>query len=110
MDSFLEQVLRDAYEKRASDVFIKENSPPTYRLNGKIKPGPYQVLDKAACEKLASSVMTEKQIRLFEDHPELDISMELPGLCRFRCNVYKQRGGFGMVLRLIPLGIKTLDD
>ncbi|HET6385981.1 MAG TPA: type IV pilus twitching motility protein PilT [Armatimonadota bacterium] len=110
MDRFLEQVLRDAFDKRCSDVFIKENAPPTYRLHGKVLFSPFPIQDKAACQALAESVMTEKQIRKFEDHPELDISLELPGLCRFRCNIFKQRGGFGMCLRIIPLGIKTLDD
>ncbi|MCA1595291.1 MAG: type IV pilus twitching motility protein PilT [Chloroflexi bacterium] len=110
MDTLLEQVLREGYEKRASDVFIKENSPPTFRLHGKVIATDHPVLDKARCQEIAESVMTQKQVLKFEDHPELDISLELPGLCRFRCNIFKQRGGYGMCLRIIPLGIKTLDD
>ena len=110
MDSLLEEVLRDGFEQRCSDVFIKNNTTPIFRQFGKCLPTSYPVQDAEACRRLAHSVMTPRQIQRFEDHPELDISLELEGLCRFRCNIYKQRGTFGMCLRLIPLAIKTLED
>ncbi|MDQ2732520.1 MAG: Flp pilus assembly complex ATPase component TadA, partial [Armatimonadota bacterium] len=111
MDSFMDEVLREAYEQKVSDVFFKNNAHPNFRLYGKCIPATqYPVLDAARTRELAESLMTEKQARKFEDHPELDISLEIPELCRFRVNIYKQKGTYGICMRLIPLGIKTLDD
>jgi twitching motility protein PilT len=110
MHDLLEQVLREGYERRASDVFIKENAPPTFRLDGRIAPSSHPVLNRALATEIVESILDERQIAKFESHPELDMSLEMPGVCRFRVNVYRQRGCYGAVFRVIPLGIKTLDD
>lgn len=110
MDAFMEQVLREAFEHNVSDVFFKFNVTPIYRQYGKCLPTHYPVQSADDVRRLAHSVMTEKQIVRFEESPELDMSLEIEGLCRFRVNIYKQRGTYGMCLRLIPLAIKTLDE
>ena len=110
MDSLLEEALREAYEQNVSDVFIKAHTTPIYRQFGKCLKTRFPVLGPDECRRIAESVMTPKQAQRFEDHPELDMSLEIEGLCRFRCNVFRQRGTYGMCLRIIPLKIKSLDD
>ncbi len=104
------ELLRVAAEKKASDVFIKADSPPAMRISGRITITDAPKLNADDCRNLAYSVMTHEQIGRFEHRHELDLAFEVEGVCRIRCNVYQQRGTMGMVLRLIPLKIYTLEQ
>jgi twitching motility protein PilT len=106
----LTNFLKSAAELKASDVFFKENAPPTLRINGKISPTDNPVLTADEVRELAYSVMTHEQIGRFEHRHELDLAFTIQGISRFRANIYQQRGSMGMVLRLIPLDINSLDD
>ncbi len=106
----LQAILRDAAEKKASDVFIKENCPPAMRLSGRIQKNDEPPLTADDCRSLAYSVMTHEQIGRFEHRHEMDLAFEVPGICRIRANIYQQRGAMGMVCRLIPLKIYTLEQ
>ncbi len=107
----LQALLRLAAEKKASDVFIKAGSPPAMRLSGRIHVVPDEPpLTGDDTRSLAYSVMTHEQIGRFEHRHELDLAFEVDGICRIRCNVHQQRGTMGMVLRLIPLKIYSLDQ
>ena len=110
-------VLRDLTElatlaaaEKASDLFLKENAPPTLRVNGKIQQTDMPPLTAEEVRDMAYSIMTHNQISRFEQRHELDLAFTIPELSRFRANMYQQRGSMGMVLRLIPLGIYTLDQ
>ena len=104
------ELLRVAAEKKASDVFIKADSPPAMRISGRITITDAPKLTADDCRNLAYSVMTHEQIGRFEHRHELDLAFEVEDVCRIRCNVYQQRGTMGMVLRLIPLKIYTLEQ
>lgn len=106
----LQAILRDAAEKKASDVFIKENCPPAMRLSGRIQKNDEPPLTADDTRTLAYSVMTHEQIGRFEHRHEMDLAFEVPGICRIRANIYQQRGAMGMVCRLIPLKIYTLEQ
>lgn len=99
-----------AAEQKASDLFFKEGSPPTVRVNGKIIQLDMPALTVDQVRDMAYSVMTHEQISRFERRHELDLAFTIEGVSRFRANMYQQRGTMGMVLRLIPLGIYSLDD
>ena len=106
----LNELLKSAHQKKASDLFIKENSPPAMRISGRIHILDLPPLTADDCRSLAYSVMTHEQIGRFEHRHELDLAFQVEDICRIRCNVYQQRGSMGMVLRLIPLKIYTLEQ
>jgi twitching motility protein PilT len=106
----LTEILTIAWDRKASDVFLKEGAPPNYRIHGKIVQTDLPKLSADEVRDLAYSIMTHEHISRFEHRHELDLAFTIEGLCRFRANMYQQRGSMGMVLRLIPLDIFTLDD
>jgi twitching motility protein PilT len=106
----LEQLCRFAVDSEASDLFIKAKSPPTLRVNGRVVPTDLPRLTLEDTERLAHSVMSEEQAQAFKSYPELDLAFTIGGVARFRCNVYMQRGSQAMVLRIVPLEIKSIED
>ena len=106
----LVELARAAAETRASDLFIKADSPPTLRVDGKVAPLDYPPLTGEDTRQLAYSVMASDQIGRFERRHELDLAFTLEGIARFRANVYQQRGTVGMVLRVVPLKILSFED
>jgi len=100
-----------AAELRASDVFLKVGVSPAMRLNGRITElGDYPVLTSEDVQAMAYSLMTHEQIGRFERRHELDLALTMEGVIRIRANVYQQRGTPGIVLRLIPLAIASLEE
>ena len=106
----LEQLCRFAVDGQASDLFIKSDSPPALRVHGRIVPTDLPALTNADTKALAHSIMTEEQIQAFEDYHELDLAFTLADVARFRCNIYVQRGSYAMVLRIVPLEIKEIEE
>lgn len=106
----LSELLKLAVEKKASDLFLKAGAPPTLRVNGQVTPTDLAPLSADEVRQLAYSVMTHDQIGRFEHRHELDLAFTMENVARFRANVYQQRGTIGMVLRIIPLTIYTLDE
>lgn len=106
----LSELLKLAVEREASDLFLKENSPPTLRVHGSVTPTDLPPLKVEEVQDLAYSVMTHDQIGRFEHRHELDLAFTVEGVARFRANVYQQRQTMAMVCRIIPLDIYTLDD
>ena len=106
----LEQLCRFAVDSQASDLFIKAESPPALRVHGRIVPTDLPNLTNEDTKALAHSIMTEEQIQAFEDYHELDHAFTLADVARFRCNIYIQRGSYAMVLRIVPLEIKEIEE
>ena len=106
----LEQLCRFAVDSQASDLFIKSQSPPALRVHGRIVPTDLPALPPAETERLAHSVMNEEQSQAFKGYHELDLAFTIGGVARFRCNIYMQRGSHSMVLRIVPLEIKSIED
>jgi twitching motility protein PilT len=106
----LEQLCRFAVDSQASDLFIKSDSPPALRVHGRIVPTDLPALTSEDTKGLAQSIMTEEQIQAFEDYHELDLAFTLADVARFRCNIYVQRGSYAMVLRIVPLEIKEIEE
>lgn len=106
----LKDLARLAAEKKASDLFIKEGSCPSLRVDGRIDNTDFPPLTSDQTRELAYSIMTPEQIGRFERRHELDLAFTIEGISRFRVNIYQQRGSVGMVLRLIPLNIYDLEQ
>lgn len=93
----------------ASDLFISVGSPPAIKVQGLVQRLDEPELNEVQTQRLAYSVMKESQIREFESTLECDLAIALPGLGRFRVNVFRQRGDVAMVVRHINSKIPSLD-
>ena len=107
----LTELLTKTIELGASDLHLRVDSPPQVRVNGKLQPlDGYAVLGPDDAGSLARSFLTEEQDRQFEEKRELDFSIGLEGLSRFRVNIFNQKETVGAVYRAIPYLIRTFDD
>ena len=106
----LEELCRLAVEKKASDLFLKSGAPPCLRIHGRIVPTDLPALSPQDTVNYSHAVMSERQIRRFEEYHELDLAFTLEGLARFRVNIYQERGHMAIVLRTIPLEIMALEE
>lgn len=97
-------------EHNASDLYITVDSPPSYRVNGTVRPAGNRCLDPEQTEMLAMSIMSEKQQREFLESNEQNLALYYPSLGRFRVNIFRQRGCLGMVIRQIRTNILTIED
>lgn len=106
----MEDLMREAIERNASDIHIKTDNPPIFRIDGKLVRCDEDPLTDADVETLLGSIASAKDMAKFSKLMELDTSYTLDGLARFRVNACKDDGDTRIVLRLIPLKIKSLDD
>ncbi|NLO04899.1 MAG: PilT/PilU family type 4a pilus ATPase [candidate division WS1 bacterium] len=96
---------------RASDVFWKAGSHPHVRVQGKIKKWDhYPILTAEDTKAIAYELMTERHQELFEEVPERDVGLTVGDSCRLRINIFKQQNTIGLVMRIIPLEILTIDQ
>jgi twitching motility protein PilT len=96
-------------EKSASDLHVTEDEPPILRIDGRIFRTVLERLNKQDLKKMIYSVLSNSQKEVFERELELDFSLALPGLDRFRVNVHLQKGTVEAAFRRIPLEIPTID-
>ncbi|MGM1047380.1 MAG: type IV pilus twitching motility protein PilT [Bacillota bacterium] len=106
----LEQLLRMAFESKASDLHLTVDVPPIVRIHGELKQHGEDKLTPEDTVKMAKSLMTKEQWDVFQEKRELDFSFGIKDLTRFRVNVYHQRSNVGIALRLIPTEIPELDN
>jgi twitching motility protein PilT len=106
----MQELLSQMISKRASDLHLTAGVPPMFRVDGQLNPGPYQALTPETCQTLAYSVLSEDQRTRFEKNRELDVSFGIPGLSRFRANVFVQRGVVSMAIRQIPYTAQTVEE
>src|SRR5437762_8354853 len=104
-------LLKIAVESGASDLHLKVGSYPMMRVRGGLVPAlADKKLDHEDVVAMSASVMSTPQRQKFKDAQEVDLAYSVPGLGRFRCNVFQQRGTVGLVLRVIPMTIRTIDE
>jgi len=106
----LRDLLLFTIEKQASDLHLTESMPPLIRVNGRIIATEHPKLNREETKKLIYSVLSNDQKEKFEQELELDLSLSLPGLDRFRMNVHIQRGSVEAAFRRIPLLIPSIDE
>ncbi len=106
----LDEILKQAVDKKASDIHFASHYPPTFRINGRIEFQDYlQTLEAAHIRHLAYQVLKPYARQSFENNQELDTSYEIKGTARFRVNMYMDMHGIGIVFRVIPYEIPELD-
>src|SRR5205823_10489922 len=95
----------------ASDLHLKVGGFPMMRVRGKLIPAiEDKRLDHEDVVAMSAAVMSTAQRQKFKDSQEVDLAYSVPGLGRFRCNVFQQRGTVGLVLRVIPMQVRTVDE
>src|SRR5208337_5240455 len=107
----IDTLLRTACENKASDLHLKVANFPYIRVDGRLQPlTQYPRISAEDMLDFAFSIMTNRQKQKFKENTELDMPYGVPGLARFRVNVFQQRGNIGMVLRVIPTKIQTFEE
>jgi len=107
----INDLLKIAAERRASDLHIKVGSHPVIRVDGELVPlVELKRLMQEDTIAMAFSIMSSRQKEKFKNNYEIDIAYSVPGLGRFRCNIFQQRGTVGMVLRVIPVKILSIRE
>jgi|SRR5579863_1180396 len=107
----VDELLKAAVERRASDLHLKVGVPPVIRVDGELIPlEKFPKVTQEDAVALSSSVMNSTQRQKFKEKNELDLAYGAPGLGRFRVNVFQQRGTVGMVFRVIPTKILTIQE
>jgi twitching motility protein PilT len=106
----INELMKLQLNKGASDLLLKADTPPTFRINGDLITMDSPPLPAAAIEANISEILSKSQIEEFAQHKEIDISYQHPEGNRFRINVFRQKGATGMVLRSIPAQIPKLDE
>jgi twitching motility protein PilT len=104
-------LLKIAVESGASDLHLKVGSFPMMRVAGVLRPATEERrLSHEDTVAMAAAVMSSAQRQKFKEAQEVDLAYSIPQLGRFRCNVFQQRGTIGLVLRVIPMRIKTIEE
>ncbi len=111
IEQITKKLLAIAVEKKASDLHISVDHPPTLRILGKLSAiTEFELVTPELSKEIAFYLMDESQINRFTKEKEIDFSYNFQDESRFRVNVFLQRGSISIALRLVPTEIKTLEE
>ncbi|RYZ11030.1 MAG: type IV pili twitching motility protein PilT, partial [Myxococcaceae bacterium] len=106
----LNKLLTVGVQNGASDIHFRPGDPPIYRVNGVLRPLKMEKLQADHTKQVALHVMNDPLMKAQVDSvQECDSSYSLPGVARFRVNIYRQRGSLACILRIIPDEIPSID-
>ena len=106
---FINDLLKLMISRNGSDLFLTADFPPAIKVDGKVTKVSPQALTAAHTMALARSIMSDKQVAEFERTKECNFAIAPPGVGRFRVSAFIQQGRVGLVLRVIPLSVPTID-
>lgn len=106
----IDKLFKLMVQQNASDMHLSSGATPYFRIHGSMSALSHPPLENEAIQSLIFEILTEKQKRAFIENWELDTSYSLPGVGRFRVNVFMQRRGMGGVFRVIPENIKSAKE
>ncbi|MGH7753842.1 MAG: type IV pilus twitching motility protein PilT, partial [Gemmatimonadales bacterium] len=102
--------ITEMVKRNGSDLLLKVGRPPTVRQNGELQGLEMPALKPEELKSLAEQIMTPRQVKEFAEHKEADFAIGVPGVGRFRTNVYQQRGTLAFAFRAIPYEVKQVKD
>src|SRR5687768_1259869 len=103
-------LLRIAVEHGASDLHLKVGTFPMMRVRGELIPATDEKrLEHEEMVAMAAAVLPVGQREKFKEQHEVDLAYSVAGLGRFRCNAFQQRGTIGLIFRIIPRGVATIE-
>ena len=106
----IKELLNKCIKEGASDLHITEKEPPILRIDGRLKRLNLSPLAREATKKIIYSILTDNQKEMFEKDRELDLSLALSGMDRFRVNIHMQKGAVEAAFRRIPLRIPGIEE
>jgi twitching motility protein PilT len=106
----LNELLRYTVEQKGSDLHVKVGSTPHVRVDGKLSPAPFEIVSPADAERMAYAIMPKDRADEFDVSSEADFALSVPGVGRFRVNVFRQRGSIGLVLRRVLPGTPSFES
>ena len=106
----LTALLGFAKDEGASDLHISAGMPPMVRIRGEMVRLEMPALERDAAQAALYDILNDEQKKVFEQHMDLDFAFEIPGVSRFRANVFVQKRGIGGVFRVVPSQVKSLDE
>jgi twitching motility protein PilT len=107
----IDELLEHMVEANASDLHVTTGTPPVIRVRGEVeRVHGFDSLTPEETQQLLYRILSSEQQKLLELNRQLDFSYSIPGLARFRVNVYFQRESIGAAFRLIPTELKTLEE
>jgi len=109
MKERFEHLLRAAFELRASDLHLTVGIPPIMRINGQLRQYGQETVKPEDTEAMAKAVISDRLWPQFLEKGEIDFSHGIPGVSRFRINVFRQRSCISLAVRVIPTKIPTID-
>jgi len=109
-DLHIDDLIREAVQRGASDLHVTVGLPPVFRVDGQLVRGNYPPLMANQAQRLIYDILTTDQVQWFEKTRELDFSYGVKDIGRYRVNVYHQRGSVAAALRLIPVEIPTFEQ
>ncbi len=109
-DAHIDDILRMAIERKASDIHLTVGLPPMMRLDGEVVPLPYTIMEPEDTRRMIFETLTDDHIEKLESTHELDFAYSIKGLARFRFNVYMQRMSYAGALRVIPTKIPSFEQ
>ncbi len=104
------QAISHMVQRNGSDLLLKVGRQPTIRLNGDLTALDMQPLKPEDLKLLAEQIMTPRQVKEFAEKKEADFAIGVPGVGRFRTNIYQQRGTLAFAFRAIPYEVKTVRE
>lgn len=106
----IQEFFKGMVQAEGSDLYLTVSRPPMCRVDGKIQPMGDHSFTPEDLEAIANSIMNERQRVEFTATSEMNMAMALPGVSRFRVNVFRQRGSIGMVIRRVKADVMSLDE
>ncbi len=106
----IDDLLRFMTEQQASDLHLKPMRPPLLRVGGKLLPLKQEPLQPDVLREMLESLLTERMRRVLDERLAADFGYSLPGVSRFRCSVFHQRGTLAAVFRRVPFEFPSLED
>ena len=106
----IDDLLSEMMARNASDLHIKAGSPPVIRVDGELALLDEPPLTPEDTKDVAASIMTDKQIRRFSEHNEIDFAYSAANLGRFRVNVFRQRGSISVAMRQVTTKIPSFEE
>ncbi|HZU40223.1 MAG TPA: type IV pilus twitching motility protein PilT, partial [Solirubrobacteraceae bacterium] len=109
----LDEALRYIVEHEGSDLHLKVPSRPLARIHGDLQPvAAYEPMTPADTDRVLREMLAEdpEKLREFDEDNEVDFAYAIKDLARFRVNAFRQRGSVSIVARVIPYGVKTVDE
>ena len=107
----IDDLLHMLVKQEASDLHLRVGEPPVMRIHGELRRlEGFELLQDRDMHDLLYPMMTPERQARFEQNMELDMSYQVPGLSRFRVNIFRQQGHIGAVMRVIPFNVRTIDE